>query len=73
MDFGIRAGDHQCTQFSHLGLCQPRDCSGWLAGRQTYDPGFVVAMHPVTQSLTVHARLTCGSEPGRTIKDGLCG
>jgi hypothetical protein len=55
IDRWIGAADHQVTQFGQLLLGQIRLAARALSGFQTRDARRVVAMHPVAQSLPVHA------------------
>jgi len=63
VDIRIRPGDDQFAQFSHLRLGQFGGRTRCLARHQAVDAGLIVAMNPVAQGLTVHARLTRGVEP----------
>lgn len=68
VDFRIGAGKYQFTQFGHLRLGQFGRCARRGARFQALNPGRVVAMHPVAQSLPIHASLPRGIQPRHTLQ-----
>src|ERR1700754_2544238 len=63
VDLAIRTGDNERAQLSHLRRGQFGGCPGCLARYQAVDAGLIITMHPVTQGLAVHTRLTRGIKP----------
>jgi hypothetical protein len=55
VDLGVRSGEHEIAQFTHLCRSQLRRRTWRLARCQTIKAMLVVANDPVTQGLPVHA------------------
>jgi len=68
MDVGVGIGHNQRTQFGHLRVGQFGLRARGRARHQTIDSGLIVAMHPVTQRLPIHARLSRSIRPRRALQ-----
>jgi Ketopantoate reductase PanE/ApbA C terminal len=65
---GIRTGQHQSLQFGHLLARQHRRPPGSRRVGKARNPRSVIAMHPVTERLTIHPAGTRSIGPGETVQ-----